>query len=70
MSHNLKKTLLAAAAGVAAAVGGHAAVSADSVEVQSGDTLNSIAQKNNTTVDDVAKANGITDTNLIIAGQN
>ncbi|KAA8324882.1 LysM peptidoglycan-binding domain-containing protein [Leuconostoc carnosum] len=69
MSHNLKKTLLAAAAGVAAAVGGHAAVSADSVEVQSGDTLNSIAQKNNTTVDDVAKANGITDTNLIIAGQ-
>ena len=69
MSNNIKKTLLATAAGVAAFVGGHAAASADTVSVKSGDTLTGIASENNTTVDDLAKANNINDKNLIIAGQ-
>ena len=69
MVNKLKKTMLATAAGVAALVGGHAAASADTVEVKAGDTLSSIAQANNTTTDELAKTNNISDQNLIIAGQ-
>jgi len=69
MGDTLKKTLLATAAGVATLVGGHAAASADTVDVQSGDTLSGIAQANNTTAEELAKANHISDKNLIIAGQ-
>ena len=69
MRSNLKKTLLATAAGVATLVGGHAVASADTVEVQTGDTLSDIAHANNTSTEDLAKANNITDQNLIIAGQ-
>ncbi|WP_370673157.1 LysM peptidoglycan-binding domain-containing protein [Leuconostoc lactis] len=69
MVNKLKKTMLATAAGVAALVGGHAAVSADTVEVKAGDTLSGIAQANNTTTDELAKTNNISDQNLIIAGQ-
>ena len=69
MRSNLKKTLLATAAGVATLVGGHAVASADTVEVQTGDTLSGIAHANNTSTEDLAKANNITDQNLIIAGQ-
>ncbi|MEX0380105.1 LysM peptidoglycan-binding domain-containing protein [Leuconostoc sp. MS02] len=69
MTSNLTKTLLATAAGVATLVGGHAAVSADTVEVQTGDTLSGIAHENNTTAEDLAKTNGITDKNLIMSGQ-
>jgi LysM repeat protein len=38
-------------------------------EVRKGDTLSSIAKRYRTTVDRLAKANGITDANLIVAGQ-
>lgn len=69
MVNNLKKTMLATAAGVAAFVGGHAAASADTVEVKAGDTLSGIAQANNTTTDALAKTNNINNQNLIIAGQ-
>ena len=69
MVNKLKKTMLATAAGVAALVGGHAAASADTVEVKAGDTLSGIAQANNTTTDELAKTNNISDQNLIIAGQ-
>ena len=69
MGDTLKKTLLATAAGVATLVGGHAVASADTVDVQSGDTLSGIAQANNTTAEELAKANHISDKNLIIAGQ-
>ena len=69
MVNKLKKTMLATAAGVAALVGGHAAASADTVEVKAGDTLSGIAQANNTTTDELAKVNNISDHNLIIAGQ-
>ncbi|CAM3153112.1 LysM peptidoglycan-binding domain-containing protein [Leuconostoc rapi] len=69
MGNTLKKTLLATAAGVATLVGGHAAASADTVDVQSGDTLSGIAQENNTTAEELATANHISDKNLIIAGQ-
>lgn len=69
MVNKLKKTMLATAAGVAALVGGHAAASADTVEVKAGDTLSFIAQANNTTTDELAKTNNISDQNLIIAGQ-
>ena len=69
MVNKLKKTMLATAAGVAALVGGHAAASANTVEVKAGDTLSGIAQANNTTTDELAKTNNISDQNLIIAGQ-
>jgi len=69
MVNKLKKTMLATAAGVAALVGSHAAASADTVEVKAGDTLSGIAQANNTTTDELAKVNNISDHNLIIAGQ-
>ncbi|GHC18320.1 LysM peptidoglycan-binding domain-containing protein [Leuconostoc lactis] len=69
MVNKLKKTMLATAAGVAALVGGHAAASADTVEVKAGDTLSGIAQANNTTTDELAKTNNISEQNLIIAGQ-
>ncbi|WP_302046384.1 LysM peptidoglycan-binding domain-containing protein [Leuconostoc lactis] len=69
MVNKLKKTMLATAAGVAALVGGHAAASADTVEVKAGDTLSGIAQANNTTTDELSKTNNISDQNLIIAGQ-
>lgn len=69
MSNNLKKTLLATVAGVATLVGGHAAVSADTVEVESGDTLSGIAHENNTTTENLVKANNISNQDLIIAGQ-
>ncbi|GMA69611.1 hypothetical protein GCM10025879_08570 [Leuconostoc litchii] len=70
MGKFFKKTLLTTAAGAAAFVGGHAAASADTVEVQSGDTLSKIAAANNTTVDDLAKANGISNKDLILAGSS
>ncbi|QEA59286.1 LysM peptidoglycan-binding domain-containing protein [Leuconostoc koreense] len=70
MSKFFKKTLLTTAASAAAFVGGHAAVSADTVEVQSGDTLSKIAATNNTTVDALAKANGISNKDLILAGES
>lgn len=38
-------------------------------KVQAGDTLSEIAAANNTTVDQIAKANGISNVNLIHAGQ-
>lgn len=70
MGKFFKKTLLTTAAGAAAFVGGHAAASADTVEVQSGDTLSKIAAANNTTVDALAKANGISNKDLILAGSS
>ena len=42
---------------------------ADSVEVKPGDTLSGIAQAHNTTVDSLANINGISNINLIIAGE-
>lgn len=69
MRNTLRKTLLATAAGVATLVGGHAAASADTVDVQAGDTLSGIAQANNTTAEELAQANQISDKNLIIEGQ-
>ncbi|MCT4388418.1 LysM peptidoglycan-binding domain-containing protein [Leuconostoc pseudomesenteroides] len=68
MSNNIKKTLLATAAGAAAVVGGHAAASANTVEVKSGDTLSAIAAANNTTVAELAKNNNISNENLILTG--
>ncbi|WP_273723085.1 LysM peptidoglycan-binding domain-containing protein [Leuconostoc mesenteroides] len=70
MGKFFKKTLLTTAAGAAAFVGGHAAASADTVEAQSGDTLSKIAAANNTTVDALAKANGISNKDLILAGSS
>ncbi|MGX7051775.1 LysM peptidoglycan-binding domain-containing protein [Leuconostoc palmae] len=69
MSNNLKKTLLATAASVAALVGGSSVASADTVSVKAGDTLSGIAADNNTTVDNLAKENNIDNHNFIVAGQ-
>ena len=65
---NLKKTLASAAA-----LGGVFAVSAvakaDTVTVKAGDTLSTLAQKYNTTVDAIVKQNHISNANLIYVGQ-
>lgn len=59
---------IAATAG-AFAVAGASQVSADTINIKSGDTLYSLASRYNTTVDALAKANNISNVNLIIAGQ-
>ncbi|MFK5676131.1 MULTISPECIES: LysM peptidoglycan-binding domain-containing protein [unclassified Ligilactobacillus] len=65
---NLKKTLASVAA-----LGGVFAVSAvakaDTVTVKAGDTLSALAQKYNTTVDEIVKQNHISNANLIYVGQ-
>jgi len=51
------------------AIAGIASVSADTITVKAGDTLNTIAAANSTTVAELAKANNIQNTNLIFVGQ-
>ncbi|MEX0380107.1 LysM peptidoglycan-binding domain-containing protein [Leuconostoc sp. MS02] len=58
----------AVAAG-ALAVAGVTSVSADTINVKSGDTLTKLAAANGTSVAELAKANGIKNTNLIFIGQ-
>lgn len=48
---------------------GATTASADSYTVKSGDTLNSIASSNGTSVEQLAKDNNISDINLIFAGE-
>ncbi|MGY3742905.1 C40 family peptidase [Leuconostoc inhae] len=57
-----------AAAGTVA-IAGIASVSADTVTVKAGDTLNSIATAHGTSVAELAKTNNIQNTNLIFIGQ-
>lgn len=75
----LKSAMLAGLAGTAGATllalgGGQVTAHADTVvdanhvQVESGDTLSKIAQEHNTTVDQLAKDNNISDVNMIHAG--
>lgn len=68
MSKMIKNALLATAGAAAAFTGAQATVSADTVTVQSGDTLSKIATEHNTTVDALAKTNNISQSDLIVAG--
>ncbi|MBZ5969826.1 LysM peptidoglycan-binding domain-containing protein, partial [Leuconostoc gasicomitatum] len=58
----------AVAAG-ALAVAGVTSVSADTINVQAGDTLTKLAAEHGTTVAELAQKNGIKNTNLIFIGQ-
>ncbi|KAI3473535.1 hypothetical protein Pfo_031580 [Paulownia fortunei] len=70
MSNNIKKTLLATAAGAAAVVGGHAAASANTfIYCASGDTLSKIAEKTGVSVSTLTSLNGVSNQNLILTGQ-
>lgn len=64
----LNKVLVSAAAlsGIAAA---GSAANADTVSVKSGDTVSELAQKFNTTVEAIQKANNLKDVNFITVGQ-
>lgn len=75
----LKSAMLAGLAGTAGATllalgGGQVTAHADTVvdanhvQVESGDTLSKIAQEHNTTVDQLAKNNNISDINMIHVG--
>ena len=75
----LKSAMLAGLAGTAGATllalgGGQVTAHADTVvdanhvQVESGDTLSKIAQEHNTTVDQLAKDNNISDVNMIHVG--
>lgn len=75
----LKSAMLAGLAGTAGATllalgGGQVTAHADTVvdanhvQVESGDTLSKIAQEHNTTVDQLAKNNNISDVNMIHVG--
>ena len=68
MSKKIKHTLLAAAGAAAAFVGTQAA-SADSITVKSGDTVNALAASYGVSADEIVKANGLSNRNLIIVGQ-
>lgn len=61
--------LKSAVAAGAFAVAGVATANADTITVQAGDTLSKLANANGTTVDALAKANGISNPNLIFVGQ-
>lgn len=64
-----KKVLLSAAAMTGLAVLGQKAASADTVTVKAGDTVYKIAQKHNTTVSAIEKANNLSNVDLIYVGQ-
>ncbi|GAO99249.1 CAP domain-containing protein [Fructobacillus ficulneus] len=68
MKNNITKTILATVAGAATFAGANAVASANDITVKAGDTLSQLAQNNNTTVDDLAAKNNITDVNLIFVG--
>ena len=65
----LNKVLVSAAAlsGIAAA---GTAANADTVSVKAGDTVSELAQKFNTTVEAIQKANNLQNVNFITVGNN
>ncbi|RRG17734.1 LysM domain-containing protein [Weissella viridescens] len=66
---NIKQTILMTTAAAAGLLGATGIASADQVTIKSGDTLASIAQANNTTVDHLASLNNITNVDMIFAGE-
>ncbi|GAK31394.1 putative N-acetylmuramoyl-L-alanine amidase [Weissella oryzae SG25] len=69
--NSIKGSLLVAAGAVATIAGSQVVASADTTyAVKSGDTLYSIAARYNSSVNAIAQANGISNTNLILTGQN
>lgn len=66
----LNKKLLTTLATIGTVAGlGAITANADTVTVQSGDTVSEIAQKYNTTVSDIQKQNNLTNPNVIYVGQ-
>ncbi|MDR2661177.1 MAG: LysM peptidoglycan-binding domain-containing protein [Lactobacillaceae bacterium] len=69
MSNNkVKNTIIASASTIAAVATAGVAANADSVTIQSGDTLNKLASEHHTTVSKIAEDNHISNVNLIFAG--
>ena len=66
---NIKQTTLMTTAAAAGLLGATGIASADQITIKSGDTLASIAQANNTTVDHLAALNNITNLDMIFAGE-
>ncbi|WP_270621701.1 LysM peptidoglycan-binding domain-containing protein [Weissella viridescens] len=66
---NIKQTILMTTAAAAGLLGATGIASADQITIKSGDTLASIAQANNTTVDHLAALNNITNVDMIFAGE-
>ncbi|RRG18442.1 LysM domain-containing protein [Weissella viridescens] len=65
---NIKQTIIMTTAAAAGLLGATGIASADQVTVKSGDTLASIAQAHNTTVDSLASINDIKNIHMIYAG--
>lgn len=66
----LKSSLLVAAGAVATVAGSQVVASADTYSVKSGDTLYSLAQTFNTSVDEIVNANHLSNADLIFSGQS
>ncbi|MBX4172224.1 LysM peptidoglycan-binding domain-containing protein [Weissella viridescens] len=66
---NIKQTIIMTTAAAAGLLGATGIASADQITIKSGDTLASIAQANNTTVDHLAALNNITNVDMIFAGE-
>lgn len=65
-----KKTLIGTLGAAALFVGGTQVAQADSLQIQSGDTVWAYSQKYHVSIDSIIKANKLADANLIVAGQS
>lgn len=68
MKNNLKKFLVATVATLGFVAVAHTEVSADTITVQSGDTLWELANTYGTSIDTIQKDNNLANANLIITG--
>lgn len=67
--HRTAKTLASSAVIALTLLGAQSAAHADQITVKAGDTLSALAKQYNTTTDQLAKANNISNVNLITVGQ-
>lgn len=67
--HRTAKTLASSAVIALTLLGAQSAAHADQITVKAGDTLSALAKQYNTTTDQLAKTNNISNVNLITVGQ-
>lgn len=68
-NHRIAKTLTSSAVIALTLLGVQSAAHADQITVKAGDTLSALAKQYNTTTDQLAKANNVSNVNLITVGQ-
>lgn len=68
-NHRIAKALTSSAVIALTLLGVQSAAHADQITVKAGDTLSALAKQYNTTTDQLAKANNISNVNLITVGQ-